>query len=211
MSIKTILFDLDGTIVNSNELISASFDYTFKKYNMNFTHEEILQFNGPPLKETFFKINPGYEDEMINTYREYNLGNHDVYIKLFPEVIDTINELIRRDVKVGIVTSKMRDAVQLGMKLTGIDHLFETDVTQDDVTHSKPHPESVLKAMNELAGETRSTLMVGDNYHDIVAGQNAGVQTAGVAWSQKGAEFLYGYKPTYMLQGMTDLLTIVGV
>ena len=211
MSIKTVLFDLDGTIVDSNELISASFDYTFKKYNMNFSNEELLQFNGPPLKESFSKENPGYEDEMIRIYREYNLGNHGKYIKLFPQVIETINELIKRDIKVGIVTSKMRDAVQLGMGLTGIDHLFETVVTLDDVIHSKPHPESVVKAMNELGGEASSTLMVGDNYHDIQAGQNAGVRTAGVAWSQKGAEFLESYKPTYMLQTMTDLLTIVGV
>lgn len=211
MSIKTILFDLDGTIVNSNELINASFEYTFKKYGMEFTSEEILQFNGPTLIETFGKISPGNEEAMIRTYREFNLGQHEKYITLFPDVIETIEQLIEKGIKVGIVTSKMRDAVKLGMEITGIDRYFETIITLDDVIESKPHPEAVVKAMIELDGKPESTLMVGDNYHDILAGQHAGVKTAGVAWSQKGEEFLNSYKPTYMLQNMKDLLTIVGV
>lgn len=211
MSIKTVLFDLDGTIVDSNDLINASFEHTFNKYNLQFTKEEILQFNGPPLLDTFLKTNPGYEEEMFKIYREFNLGNHEKYIRLFPGVVETIEQLLKSDIKIGIVTSKMRDAVMLGMEITGINRYFETIVALDDVVHSKPHPEAVLKATHQLGGEASSTLMVGDNYHDILAGQRAGVKTAGVVWSQKGAEFLARYKPDYMLERMDDLLTIVGV
>lgn len=211
MSIKTVLFDLDGTIVDSNELIKASFEYTFDKYGIKYTDEEILQCNGPPLVETFNKVNPGKEEEMIKVYREFNLGKHEKYIHLFPNVIETLEHLLEHDIKIGIVTSKLSDAVKLGMSLTGIDRYFDVVVALDDVTHSKPHPESVLKAIHKLGGDIQSTLMVGDNYHDIQSGQRAGVQTAGVNWSQKGAEFLASYKPTYMLEDMRDILTIVGV
>lgn len=211
MTIRTVLFDLDGTILDSNELIYASFDYTFKQYNYSFTREEIMAFNGPPLIESFSKIDLARAEMMIETYLNHNHAIHDEYVKLFPDVIETIEVLKENQINIGIVTAKMRPGVDLGLKLTGLDQLFETVITIDDVSHPKPHPESVIKAMKELNGEPNSTLMVGDNYHDIVAGQNAGVRTAGVAWSSKGKDFLASYKPTYMLEHMKDLLEIVGV
>jgi pyrophosphatase PpaX len=211
MTIQTILFDLDGTILDSNELIYASFDHTFKQYNYSFTREEILNFNGPPLLESFSKIDPDRAEMMIETYREHNHAKHNEYVKLFPNVIETIETLKNNHFKIGIVTAKMRTSVDLGLALTGLDRFFETIITIDDVVHPKPHPESVIKAMAELKGDIDSTLMIGDNYHDILAGQNAGVRTAGVAWSSKGKEFLASYQPTYMLNDMKDLLGIVGV
>lgn len=209
--IKTVLFDLDGTILDSNELINASFEHTFKQYNYSFTREEIIGFNGPPLVETFNTIDPDRAELMIDTYREHNHAIHDKYVKLFPNVIETIETLKDNQINIGIVTAKMRAGVDIGLKLTGLDRYFETIVTVDDVVHPKPHPESVIRAMKELKGEPSTTLMVGDNYHDIQAGQNAGVMTAGVAWSLKGKDFLASYEPTYILDDMKDLLKIVGV
>lgn len=211
MKIQTVLFDLDGTILDSNELINASFAYTFKQYGYSFTKEEIIDFNGPPLRESFAKVDPNQSEAMIQTYRAFNLAKHEEYIKLFPNVIETLDQLKKHEIDVGIVTSKMRNSVNVGMEMTGLHRYFETIVTIDDIVHSKPHPESVIKAMEELNGEAHTTVMVGDNYHDIVAGQHAGVKTAGVAWSSKGEAFLASYKPTYMLQDMKDLLEIVGV
>lgn len=211
MAIRTVLFDLDGTILDSNELIHASFVHTFKQYNYSFTREEILGFNGPPLIESFSKIDPDRAEMMIETYLQHNHDIHNDYVKLFPNVIETIKVLQSNDIKLGIVTAKIRNSVDLGLTITGLDQYFETIVTVDDVSHPKPHPESVIKAMTELNGEPSTTLMVGDNYHDIQAGQNAGVRTAGVAWSLKGKDFLASYHPTYMLEDMRDLLEIVGV
>jgi len=211
MAIQTVLFDLDGTILDSNELIYASFMHTFNHYKYSFTKEEIMSFNGPPLIETFTNIDPERAELMIETYRKHNHEVHRDYVKLFPNVIETIEVLKDNQIQMGIVTAKMRESVKMGLEITGLDHYFETIVTIDDVTHPKPHPESVIKAMTALNGEPGTTLMVGDNYHDIQAGQNAGVRTAGVAWSLKGQDFLASYNPTYMLQDMKDLLKIVGV
>lgn len=211
MAIQTVLFDLDGTILDSNELIYASFVHTFNHYNYSFTKEEIMSFNGPPLIESFTNIDPERAEMMIETYREHNHAVHQEYVKLFPNVIETIEVLRDNQIKMGIVTAKMRESVNMGLEITGLDRFFETIITIDDVTHPKPHPESVFKAMKALNGEPSTTLMVGDNYHDIQAGQNAGVRTAGVAWSLKGQDFLASYNPTYMLQDMKDLLKIVGV
>ncbi|WP_010647553.1 pyrophosphatase PpaX [Oceanobacillus massiliensis] len=211
MNIRTILFDLDGTLIDTNELINASFRHTFEHYKLTFTPEEILEFNGPPLIDTFQKINPEKAEEMIATYRKHNMAEHDHYVIAFPKVLETIEQLQQHGISLGIVTTKMRPTVNMGLALTGLDRFFDTIVTIDDVTHPKPHAEPVLKAMEELNGDASTTLMVGDNHHDIESGKNAGVLTAGVAWSLKGKERLLNHHPTYMLDEMTDLLRIAGV
>ncbi|MBP2078936.1 pyrophosphatase PpaX [Oceanobacillus polygoni] len=211
MNIHTILFDLDGTLIDTNGLINASFLHTFEQYNLTFTPEEILEFNGPPLIETFRSIDPINADNMIVTYRKHNLAEHDNYVTAFPYVLETMEQLQKQNIQLGVVSTKMSKGVHMGLKLTGLDRFFETVITFDDVINPKPHPEPVLKAMEALGANASTTLMVGDNHHDIEAGKSAGVMTAGVAWSAKGKERLLTYEPTYMLEEMTDLLKIVGV
>jgi pyrophosphatase PpaX len=208
---NTILFDLDGTLIDTNELINESFYHTFKQFGLEFTHEEIIAFNGPPLRETFEKIDLDKAEAMITTYRKHNLEHHDNYVKAFPHVKETLRGLKERGIKLGIVTTKMRKTAIRGMKITGIYSYFDTIIALDDITNPKPHPEPVLSAMKNLQAEKESTLMIGDNHHDIESGHNAGVKTAGVAWSLKGEEVLQNYNPTYMLHDMKDLLDIIGV
>lgn len=208
---KTILFDFDGTLIDTNKLIYESFRYTLEKYDFQLTDEEILQFNGPPLIDTFTKLNPSHAVEMVEVYQEHNLALHNDYVTLFPNVFETLTVLREKGIRLGIVSTKMKNAVELGLTVTRTEHFFDSVITLDDVEHAKPHPEPVLKGMNELAGDIRTTLMVGDNYHDIKSGQHAGVHTAGVAWSVKGETYLQKYNPTFMLQDMNDLLTIIGV
>ena len=211
MNIKTVLFDLDGTLIDTNELINESFKHTFLKYGYSFTDEEIGDFNGPPLRETFNKLNSDLAEEMIKTYRQHNFANHEAYIKVFPNVERTIQVLLENNIKIGIVSAKMRPGVNLGLEVTGLSKYFDTIISIDDVRHPKPHPESVFKAMKKLDAKPAATIMVGDNYHDILAGQDAGAQTAAVAWSAKGKGYLQQYNPTYMLEDMSDLIKIVGV
>lgn len=211
MNIRTILFDLDGTLIDTNELIIASFLHTFEHYNLPITREETLQFIGPSLKDTFDQVDQAKSEEMIQVYREHNLHHHDSYVEAYPYVVDILKRLKEENIKLGIVTTKMRTPVNKGLSLVGLEDLFDTIITLDDVTHEKPHPEPVIKAMKNLAADASSTLMVGDNYHDIEAGQNAGVQTAGVAWSIKGRDTLANLNPTYMLDDIRDLYPIVGV
>lgn len=211
MSINTVLFDFDGTLIDTNKLINKSFLYTFKKYGYHFTEEEVLQFNGPPLKETFSKINSALADDMLLTYREHNTKYHDEYVKLFPYVKETLDLLKERDFKLAIVSAKMRAGVEQGLEATDLKGYFDTVITIDDVTNPKPHPEPVYQALKNLSAKPVEAIMIGDNYHDIEAGNNAGTKTAGVAWSVKGEAYLQQFKPTYMLKSMKDLLEILGV
>lgn len=211
MNIDTILFDMDGTLIDTNKLIHESFVHTFNHYGLSFTDEEILTFNGPPLIETFTNINPELAHSMVETYREHNIANHDAFVKVFPTVIETLERLKAENIKMAVVSAKMRPGVELGLEMTNIRQYFDTIVSVDDVTQPKPHPEPVLKAMHELGGRKETSLMIGDNSHDIESGNNAGVKTVGVKWSAKGEDFLKQFEPTYMIDEMHDLLKIVGV
>lgn len=209
MNIRTILFDLDGTLIDTNELISASFAYTFEKYGLAFTDEELLQFNGPPLVDTFRSFLPEQVDKMVATYRKHNMDHHDMYVRAFPQVKSTLQTLQDKGIQIAVVTSKMHKVARHGIEFTELDPYVEYLIALDDVDNAKPHPESVIKAMELLDADPKTTLMVGDNYQDIEAGHNAGIRTAGVEWSHKGKEFLETYKPTYMLADMRDLLELI--
>ncbi|QDP41243.1 pyrophosphatase PpaX [Radiobacillus deserti] len=211
MNITTILFDLDGTLIDTNELIIASFQHTLLQHgDRAYDREEILSFIGPPLKDSFQLVNPDKVEEMFKTYREHNLANHDDYVVIYPTVANTLKQLKEKGFKLGVVTTKINATAWKGLKLTGIDSYMDVLVGLDDVQHAKPHPEPIIKALTKLGATASETIMVGDNYHDIEAGKNAGTKTAGVAWSIKGRASLEAHKPDFMLEEMKDLLQIVG-
>ncbi|MBA4537559.1 pyrophosphatase PpaX [Bacillus aquiflavi] len=210
--LTTILFDLDGTLIDTNELIISSFLHTLEYYYpKKYKRKDVLPFMGPPLWDTFHSLNPHATEEMIKKYREYNLANHDRLVKEFNGVYETVETLAHENFKLGIVTTKVRDTVLKGLKLTKLERFFDVIVTLDEVENAKPHPEPIFKALDLLKARPEEALMVGDNHHDILAGKNAGTKTAGVAWSMKGRDHLQYYEPDYIFDHMADLLSIVGV
>lgn len=210
--ITTILFDLDGTLIDTNDLIIASFLHTLEKfYPGKYNREDVLPFIGPSLKESFGGIDPERAEEMTRVYRTYNLANHDLLIKEFDGVLETMQSLKENGFNIAIVSTKIYATVLLGLKVTKLDSFFDVIVALDHVTKEKPDPEPIYLALEQLGSTPEETIMVGDNYHDILAGKNAGTKTAGVAWSAKGRDYIAKYEPDYLLENMKDLLTILGV
>ncbi|KIL49976.1 pyrophosphatase PpaX [Jeotgalibacillus soli] len=207
--IDTILFDLDGTLINTNELIIASFLHVMDRYFPGeYGRDDVLQFMGPPLVESFERINPAKVDEMVAYYRAFNLAQHDLLVTGFEGVGETLQALHDRGVKMAIVSTKRNDVVMMGLKLMKLNHYFDVVIGLDDVINAKPDPEPLNKALIALGSSPDTSLMVGDNHHDILGGKNAGTRTAGVAWTSKGREYLAGYEPDYMLETMQDLLKL---
>nr|WP_295971578.1 pyrophosphatase PpaX [uncultured Bacillus sp.] len=209
--ISTLLFDLDGTLINTNELIINSFLHTLEKFYPNkYKREDVIPFMGPPLEETFSKVDPDKLDLLRQTYISFNKEQHDHYVTEFAGVYEAMEALKKSGYKLGIVTTKRAEIVQMGLRLTNLTPFFETVVAFEDVNKVKPDPEGVNKALSYFGASPEEAIMVGDNYHDIKAGKNAGTKTAGVAWSLKGKEFLQRWEPDYMLETMEDLLHILG-
>ncbi|WP_240374430.1 pyrophosphatase PpaX [Bacillus piscicola] len=212
MTINTVLFDLDGTLINTNDLIIASFEYVLDKYAPGrYSREDIIHFIGPPLTDSFQEVDPERAEEMIALYQKHNLAHHHDLLKEYEGVTDTVKELYDHGYKLGIVTTKRKQSALLGIKEAGLAPYFPVVVTFDDVDHVKPNPEPINLAMDQLRSDPGNTLMVGDSPHDILDGKNAGVQTAGVAWTIKGESSLASLEPDFMLRTMPDLLYYLGV
>ncbi|RFU66977.1 pyrophosphatase PpaX [Peribacillus saganii] len=210
--ITTLLFDLDGTLINTNDLIIASFTATLNHYYPDkYQREDILPFMGPPLYDTFVSLDPERVEEMIARYREHNLANHDLMVKEFDGVYDTVKALKEAGYKLAIVSTKMHDTVVRGLQVTRLAEFFDVVIGLDDVENAKPDPEPVLKALKLLNSVPEEAIMVGDNHHDVLSGKNAGTKTAGVAWTAKGREYLNQFEPDFMLESMEDLLGILKV
>lgn len=211
MKIDTLLFDLDGTLIDTNELIISSFMHTLQHYFPGqYQKEDVLQFMGPPLMDSFNKLDQEKAEEMAQCYRDFNHAKHDELVTEFEGVFDAIKTLHEKGYKLAIVTTKKRFTVEMGLRLTKLDQFFDVVVTLDDVTHAKPDPEPLIKALEQLGSKPENAIMVGDNNHDIEGGKNAGTLTAGVAWAFKGREYIEGLHPDYILENMSDLLDIVG-
>lgn len=211
MSYKTVLFDLDGTLLDTNELIIASFLHTLEQFcpEKGYGRQDVIARMGLPLRDMLASFHAEQVEEMMAVYREHNFANHDKMVKAFQHVPEVLAELDKRGIVMGVVTTKQKNTVEMGLRLCQIERYMRSVVTIEDVANPKPHPEPVLKAMKELSAEQETTLMVGDSRYDIEAAKQAGIDSAGVAWSLKGEEYLRQYEPTYMLQDMRDLLTIV--
>ncbi|MBS4190327.1 pyrophosphatase PpaX [Bacillus sp. FJAT-49705] len=210
--VNTVLFDLDGTLIDTNELIISSFLHTLGSYYPDkYKREDVLPFMGPTLTETFASINPEKLDEMIAMYREFNLSKHDQLVKEFPTVFETVRTLKESGYKIAIVSTKIHKNIEKGLKLTKLDQFFDVVIALDHVQKPKPDPEPILKALDLLGSKPEEAIMVGDNSYDILGGKNAGTKTAGVAWSAKGKEHLMGFEPDYILDTMADLLDILKV
>lgn len=211
--ITTLLFDLDGTILDTNELIIRSFLHALEGIAPpGFGREQMIPVMGQPLVTQLQKFSGLQQVEhLIPVYREHNLRMHDEMVKAFPHVEEVLANLKQRGFKLGVVTTKMRLTTDRGLKLTGLEQYMDCVVTLDDVTEAKPHPEPVLKAMAELGAMPEETLMVGDSPADIGAAKAAGATAVGVAWSLKGGPVLQECGADHIIDDMRDLYALAGL
>ncbi len=209
--IDTVLFDLDGTLIDSNELIVKCFELTFRKYmpERNFSNEELVEMVGPPLKETFAIVSkdPVVIQEMIEYYRDYYISHEFDYISIYPEVLSTLKNLYDRGFNLGVVTTKFSRSAMPSIKHYGMDKYFNTYCFLDDIREHKPHPEPVFYALKQLKSYNK-VVFVGDNTSDILAGRNASVLTCGVNWSIK-RELIKNLNPDFWINDFSDLLKVI--
>lgn len=207
---KALLFDFDGTLLDTNELIIQTFMHVLnKRFPGQYEPKDCVKFIGPSLTETFTDIAPNEVEELIKEYREWNHTHHDELVKEYEGVVETLEKLKEMGLRLVIVSTKRRETIARGLDIMGVAHLFEFVIGIDDVTHVKPDPEPILLAIKKLGVAKEEAIMIGDNSHDILGGKNAGVRTAGVAWALKGRDFLQQFNPDYMLEHMSDLISIV--
>lgn len=205
-----VIFDLDGTLLNTDLLIHKSFEYVFQKYKPDYqlTKEEQLSFLGPPLRDSFRRYFPEEMiDELVECYREYNHAHHEDYVVIYPTVKETLKTLKHKGYALGVVTTKYRPAALIGLDLFDITKYFDILVGGEEVIHSKPHPEGLLKVMEKT--HCSKGVMIGDNTSDILSGKNAGILTIGVKWTPKGTKDVEALQPDLMINQMNEIIRFI--
>jgi pyrophosphatase PpaX len=209
-SISAILFDFDGTLADTTNLIIESFKYTVRKHlNYDIEAEALYPSFGRPLIDALEELAPNRGEELIKTYREFNLLNHDQMINIFDKVPETLAALKEKGLKLGIVTSKARHTLEKGLDLYNLGSYFDAIVALEDTACHKPHPEPVLHCLKLLETCPEQALYVGDSPHDIKSAHEAGVKAVAVRWSYLSWDSIIAENPEFTIESIEELLTIV--
>ena len=206
----TVLFDLDGTLLDTKELVTRSFVHTFEHFRpgLILTDEELDSFFGPSLTQTFSKYAKDQTEieEMIKYYREFNISHHDDMVKAFSGAKEVLKKLYNKGYKLGVVSSKRTDLVEHGLFITNLLPYMNVVIGEKDVANPKPDPEGIKNAMNQL--KSKKAMYVGDGLGDIAAGKNANIDTVGVLYSSR-VQAIIDANPTYTINNLNELLIIL--
>lgn len=210
---RAVLFDLDGTLLDSVPLILDSFRHTFERVGLPRPDEATLTYGlGIPLRSYFGRwvSRPEQVEEMIAIYRDFNLGLHDERVSAFPGVVEMVDAVRAGGRRVAIVTSKNRAASERGLRRIGLIDAIDVIVSCEDVVRPKPDREPVDRALEWLGTSSGAAVFVGDSLHDLASGRAAGVRTAAALWGPFGRAELAVGLPDYWLERPSDLLPLLG-
>lgn len=207
-----ILFDLDGTLVDTEVLIAKSFEHVFKlhKPELVLSKEDYKYFLGPTLKQSFEKYLPELESEMlIKEYREFNHEHHDEYIKVFDGAQEVVKQLHDEGYDIGVVSNKLVETVTRGLDFCGMRDYFEVIIGCDDVQAVKPSPEGLIKACGELHRAIDNVIYVGDSCGDIQTCKNMSAFSVGVLFDEDRAQSILDMKPCATIKQFSQLIDLL--
>ncbi|MEK6324352.1 MAG: HAD-IA family hydrolase [Acidobacteriota bacterium] len=221
---QTVLFDLDGTLIDTTDLILRCFQHSWERVcGFNHSRAALLQTFGTPLREAMHQllvtkaeskgargveVDPDVVDQLLAEYRLFNAANHDWLARPFHGTGEVLSELRLRGYLIAVVTSKTRELALRGLRLCSLDGLIDSAVFLEDTDVHKPHPEPILAALKRLNAPSRSAVYVGDSRHDIVAARAAGVRTVAALWGPAPRTELERERPDFIAESITDLLEI---
>ncbi|MBA2442443.1 MAG: HAD-IA family hydrolase [Rubrobacter sp.] len=212
MTLRVVLFDFDGTLVDTTELIYQSMRHATRSVlGRELSRETLLAGVGRPLPQQMEVLDAEHAEELLETYRHHNEKHHNDFIKEFPGVEKTLARLQHAGLEVGVVTSKRRPSVRMALdSFPGLGEVTDRFVTMEDTTEHKPHPEPLLAGLRRLGGVSpEEAAYVGDSPYDIEAARAAGVVSVGVSWGAFPEDALRAAGPDYLvpdLDAAADIL-----
>ena len=207
-----LLFDLDGTLVDSIDLLLAAFRHTFETHlGAAPSDEEWIAGIGTPLVAQMraFVSDEAMIEQMMRTYRAFQREHHDLLLREFDGVRDTLTLLKARGHPISLVTSKMNDLAYRALQYAALDALVDDVVGFDSCARHKPEPEPVLIALDRLGYAPNEAIFIGDSPHDISAGNAAGVISVAALWGPFSRTALEAASPRYLLSNIRDLPALV--
>ncbi len=195
----TVLFDLDGTLLDTYEMILISMRYTVNEVEgKKHTDEELMAGVGTPLYDQmlhFVYSDANRAEELTTIYRSYNDSIHDERVGAFPGTKEALEQLSNAGYRMGVVTSKRHWLAQRGLEISGIADFFDVLIGADDWDEHKPDPGPILHACELLSATSDECVYVGDSPFDIEAANAAGCTSVAALWGMFPAEALEACKP----------------
>lgn len=204
-----VLFDLDGTLLDTTGIIVESFRHAcLEVLGREIPVGRFMALFGQPLEAQMRVLAPEAAEAMVRSYREYNRAHHKRLVRAFPGVPEALAELLQRGYRLGLVTSKSREFADLGLEIAGLAEYLDIRVYEEDTERHKPNPDPVVKAVALAGAAPERTLYVGDSPFDVQCGRGAGVKTALVGWTTFGEEQLLGVEADFRVEKPASLLEI---
>ena len=213
MKNKYIIFDCDGTLLNTYPLIMESFKRTFKNYLPDYllTEDELNSFFGPSLRLTFLRyFDESMVDDVIKYYRKINRSLMPEWINVFEGIIDLLEYLKQNQYPISILSNKAYDMIMYGLELTNIAHYFDVVIGYEQMPQHKPHPAGieVIKDFYKTSNND-NIYLIGDTLIDINTAINANINSVGVTWCiTKKEDFIKG-NAKYIINKPSELIKIL--
>jgi len=205
-----IIFDLDGTLSDSEQGILRSIEHTIKEMKLpHKTRGQLMPFIGAPLKKAFaegFELTDEKATEAVNVFRAYYLPNEAFKHPPFDGIVDMLKALHTAGKRLAIATSKPTPLAEQVLKSYGVAELFDPIVGSNMDNTRSGKTEVLAYCLSQLAGiDPSEMLMVGDKHYDVNAASNLGIDSAGVLYGYGTAAEMAECKPTYTLKTVADL------
>lgn len=208
--IKLIIFDLDGTLVDSLDNLAAAVNHVRKVFGLaQFTQCEVREILGSGqrlIDRAFPEAGPAELERAWTEYFSYCEDHLSASARIYPGVVDTLAELKKNGVLMAIFSSKHSNFSRKLLKSLGLDAYFSAILGPDSLPFRKPSPEPILKLLRDFHLEARESIIVGDGMNDILAGKNAGVITVGCSYGYGNASELTD--ADYHISSLPELLKL---
>jgi pyrophosphatase PpaX len=209
-AVRAVLFDLDGTLLDTIPLILTSFRHaTATVLGAPLPDDVMLANVGVPLRVQMTEFSPEHAEELLHCYREHNNSIHDEMVCMFPPTPAALTRIADTGLPLGIVTSKSRMMAERGLAITGIAGLFQTLVTCDDLAEHKPDPAPLRFAADALGVDVRYCIYIGDSPHDVAAARAAGMLAVAATWGVSSRETLLAAEPDLILDSLDGFAEVI--
>lgn len=207
--VRAVLFDVDGTLVDTIDLIIETFHEVFHRLGIPDRPDgEILSWIGKPLYLQVKELHEERAEEIYQLYKELYERNRPRLAREIPGIREALEGLLDRGYRLGVVTSKKSSSTMRELKDFSLADLFQVVVTADDTENHKPHPEPLLRALEDLGVDNEEATYVGDSPYDIESARGAGVLAGAVRWSRFPARLLEKVGLDYWVESPSHLLEL---
>ena len=208
--LRYVLFDLDGTLIDSTDLIIESYAHTYRTHGRVMSAEQITAELGLPLHDTLARYFHGDELKAATaTYLEHNLARHDDGVRNMAGIVDLVRRLRAGGLRLAVVTSKLRETAKRGLALCRLDGLFEHVIAKEDTRRHKPDCEPLLYALAVLQADAAEAAYVGDSPLDVEAADGAGVRSIAALWRPIPEQAFAGREPDAYAQTPAEAAEIL--